>query len=154
MVLYLVQHAEAKQKEEDPARDLTERGRRDLEKVAGFLGKLNLPLAKIFHSGKTRALSTANILAASLNPAKGVVEITGLAPLDSPEDWADRLETMNEDIMLVGHLPHLAKLAARLLCSDEEKNLLNFQMAGVVSLRPDESWQWAVDWMLIPELIP
>jgi phosphohistidine phosphatase len=153
MILYLVQHAEAKRKEEDPARDLTEKGRRDVQKEAGYLGKLNLPLSRIFHSGKTRALSTANILAASLNPAEGIVETIGLAPLDSPEDWAGRLETMDEDIMLVGHLPHLGKLAARLLCGHEEKSPLNFKMAGVACLRRDEARQWAVDWMLIPELI-
>ena len=31
MFLYLVQHAEAKREEDDPARDLTEKGRRTLK---------------------------------------------------------------------------------------------------------------------------
>ena len=37
MVLYLVQHAEAKSEQEDPRRDLTEKGRLDLESVAHHL---------------------------------------------------------------------------------------------------------------------
>ncbi len=152
MVLYLVQHAEAKPEEEDPTRDLSERGRRDLQKVAGFLGKLNLPVSRIFHSGKTRALSTANLLAASLHPANGVAETAGLAPLDSPETWAARLKTMDEDTLLVGHLPHLAKLAARLLTGDEQNSVVNFKMAGIVCLRREKNL-WAVDWMMVPELI-
>jgi len=152
MVLYLVQHAEAQREEEDPARDLTERGRRDIQKVAGFLGKSRLAVSQIFHSGKTRALSTANLLAITLNPSKGISETTGLAPLDSPEIWAGRTEKMDEDIMLVGHLPHLGKLAARLVTGDEQKNVINFKMAGAVCLRRNENKEWAVDWMIIPSL--
>lgn len=153
MILYLVQHAEAKREEEDPARDLTDRGRRDIQKMAGYLGKFNLRVGRIFHSGKTRALTTATILAASLHPELGISEAPGLAPLDSPEIWAGRLEPMGEDVMLVGHLPHLAKLAARLIVGDEHKNVINFQMAGVVCLRRNENRQWAVDWLIIPELL-
>jgi phosphohistidine phosphatase len=152
MILYLVQHAEAKREEEDPARDLTEKGRRDIQKVAGYLGKFHLPVSQIFHSGKTRALSTANLLAGSLHPAKGVEATAGLTPLDDPEIWAGRLYQLAENIMLVGHLPHLAKLAARLIVGDEQKNVINFKMAGVVCLRR-ETRQWAVDWLIIPELI-
>ncbi len=152
MVIYLVQHAEAKREEEDPARDLTAKGRRDVQKVAEYLGRLNLPLSRILHSGKTRAASTAGLLAASLHPARGVAADEGLAPLDNPEIWAARLAVQSEDIMLVGHLPHLAKLAARLLTGDPQKNVVNFQMGGVVCLRR-ENEAWAVDWMIIPELI-
>jgi len=152
MVLYLVQHAEAKREEEDPARDLTEKGRRDIQKVAGHLGRFQLPISRIFHSGKTRAQSTANLLAASLPPVQGVEAAAGLAPLDDPEIWAGRLEQLDEDLMLVGHLPHLAKLAARLLVGDEQKKVINFHMAGVACLRR-EARLWAVDWLIIPELI-
>ncbi len=153
MVLYLVQHAEAQREEEDPSRDLTEKGRSEIQKVADFLGRGKLAVRRIFHSGKTRAVSTANILAAALHPAQGVEAAEGLAPLDSPESWAARLGEVDEDIMLVGHLPHLGKLTARLIMGDEQKNAVNFQMAGVVCLRRNDVGQWAVDWMVIPELI-
>jgi phosphohistidine phosphatase len=153
VILYLVQHAEAKREEEDPARDLTEKGLRDIKKVADYIGKCNLAVSQIFHSGKTRALSTANVLAASINPTRGVSETTGIAPLDGPEIWAGRIEKMGEDIMLVGHLPHLAKLAALLIIGDKEKSVVNFKMAGVVCLRRNETRQWAVEWLIIPEII-
>jgi phosphohistidine phosphatase len=153
MKLYLVQHAEAKREEEDPARDLTDKGRRDVQKVADLLGKLNLTVGQIFHSGKTRAQSTANLIAASLKPPPPVLAAPGLAPLDSPGIWAERIEQMDEDIMLVGHLPHLGKLVARLIIGDEQKSLVNFKMAGVLRLGRNETKQWAVDWLIIPELI-
>jgi phosphohistidine phosphatase len=36
---------------------------------------------------------------------------------------------------LVGHLPHLARLAAMLISGDKERSVINFQMGGVVRLR-------------------
>ena len=153
MFLYLVQHAEAKREEEDPARDLTEKGQVDIESVAHHLKRLNVQVRQIFHSGKTRAKSTANVLARHLKPATGVSEAPGLAPLDDPEIWAGRIAKTDEDIMLVGHLPHLAKLAAILMSGDKERSVVNFQMGGVIRLRRIEVGQWVVDWMLVPEIL-
>ena len=153
MILYLVQHGKAKREEEDPTRDLTEKGRIDIEDIAHHLKRLNVQVRQIVHSGKTRARSTANILAAHLMPPAGASEAPGLAPLDDPEIWADRVAKMDEDILLVGHLPHLARLAARLMTGDEERMVINFQMGGVVRLRRMEAGQWAVDWMVVPEII-
>jgi len=153
MFLYLVQHAEAKSAEADPARDLTEQGRGDITRVAQYVGRLPVAVSRILHSGKTRALTTAEILAASLKPPRGVSSTDGLAPLDDPGVWADRLTGLAEDVMLVGHLPHLARLAARLTCGDQEKTVVNFKMGGMVCLRRMEGNQWAVEWMLIPGLM-
>jgi phosphohistidine phosphatase len=55
--------------------------------------------------------------------------------------------------MLVGHLPHLARLAARLTCGDQDKMVVNFKMGGMVCLSRLEGNQWAVEWMLIPALM-
>lgn len=153
MLLYLVQHAEAKSKEEDPARDLTEKGRRDTERVARYLKRLPVQVSHIFQSGKTRAHSTAQILAEQIQPVAGVSEAPGLAPLDDPEIWAARLADLEEDTLLVGHLPHLGKLAAFLMSGDKDKSLVNFQMGGVVRLRRQEAGNWAVDWMIVPDIV-
>ena len=153
MFLYLVQHAEAKREEEDPGRDLTEKGRLDIESVAHLLKRLNVQVRQIFHSGKTRAQSTANVLARHLKPPAGVSVAPGLAPMDDPEIWAGRIVEMDEDFLLVGHLPHLGRFAAILMCGDKEKRVINFQMGGAVRLRRMETSQWAVDWMVVPEII-
>jgi phosphohistidine phosphatase len=154
MLIYLVQHAEAKKEEEDPARDLTEKGRRDLARVADQAGRLKLAVSQVFHSGKTRALTTGEILAAALRPAKGISATTGLAPLDDPRIWAERISQMDEDVVLVGHLPHLARLAALLICGDQGKGVINFKMGGMVALRRGDAGSWAVEWMIIPEILP
>jgi len=59
MRLYLIQHAKAKPKQEDPACPLSEKGREDIRKVAGFLkGYTQSPIREIKRSGKTRAEQT------------------------------------------------------------------------------------------------
>jgi phosphohistidine phosphatase len=153
MFLYLVQHAEAKSAQEDPGRDLTAKGRIDIENVSHYMKRLNVQVQQIFHSGKSRSQSTAHVLAQHLHPAAGVSEAPGLAPLDDPVIWADRIAQLDEDILLVGHLPHLARLAAILLSGDKERSVVNFQMAGVVRLRRMVGAQWAIDWMVVPENI-
>ncbi len=154
MRLYLVQHAEAKSQEEDPNRDLTEKGRADIGKVAKYLEGLDLKVSRIFHSGKTRARTTAEILAASLKPAKGVAETDGLAPLDDPGIWAARVSDLAEDLVLVGHLPHLARLAGLLLCGEAEKSAVHFRMGGIVCLSRADAGPWGLEWLLVPEVLP
>ncbi|RLD16037.1 MAG: phosphohistidine phosphatase SixA, partial [Caldiserica bacterium] len=60
MRIYLVQHAEAKPKEEDPERPLTEKGVLNAKKVAEFL-KGKIKPSCIYHSDKLRAKQTAKI---------------------------------------------------------------------------------------------
>jgi len=152
MRLYLVQHGEAKPAEIDPSRGLTPKGIQDATKVAEFLSKTDFEVYDIFHSGKTRAQETASILAAHIGVKQGVFDAEGLLPNDDPSIWANRLSSLTEDTALVGHLPHLAKLANRLLCDDPKSPIVNFRNAGVVCLaRAYEGW--SVDWIIIPDII-
>ncbi len=153
MILYLAQHAEAASEAVDPTRDLTEKGRSDIEALAHHLERLGIQVSQIFHSGKTRAASTAHILGKHLKPAAGISQAPGLAPLDDPQIWGDRLATLNEDTMLVGHLPHLGRLAGLLMSGDQDRNTINFKMGSVVRLARQENGHWAIDWMLIPDMI-
>jgi phosphohistidine phosphatase len=152
MLLYLVQHAEAKSEEEDPERSLTEKGLQDIKKVASYLARLNIKVDEIFHSGKKRALQTAEVLAKNLKPKKGVSTKDGLAPLDDPQIWLERLSELEEEVMIVGHLPHLSKLASLLLTGDKEKPIVTFKNAGLLCLKRSGN-NWSVEWMITPDLI-
>jgi|UniRef100_A0A7V6A2U6 phosphohistidine phosphatase len=153
MFLYLVQHAEASSEAEDPRRDLTQKGRMDIEAVSHHLKRLRVEVKQIYHSGKTRAHTTANILAEHLQPPAGVAEAQGLAPMDNPDIWAERLAKMDDNIMLVGHLPHLGRLAALLMSGDKERPVINFQMGGAIRLQRLAGGQWTLDWMIVPNII-
>ncbi len=153
MNLYLMQHGEAKSEEEDPSRPLSEKGASDVRKVASFLSSgSGIKIESIFQSGKLRAEQTAGILEEYLRPPKGSSQRDGLAPMDDPAVWAKRLETEIPDILLVGHLPHLARLASLLLCGMPDRSVVNFHMGGMVCLKKTEG-MWSLDWMIIPEML-
>lgn len=155
MRFYLVQHAEAKRKEEDPERALTDRGREEARRVAAFVTRhADVAVARILHSGKTRARQTAEIFAEALRPSRGIAQREGLAPLDEPLVGARELAEAEENLMLVGHLPHLARLAGLLLCGSTERGPVAFRMGGVVALRRDEEGMWALRWALVPDVVP
>lgn len=154
MKLYLVQHAESKLKEEDPSRPLSEKGWEDIRKMAKYAEKyLRIQVKQIVHSGKLRAKETAEVLAEHLHSVKELMATEGLEPLADSKVWKNRLDEATEDIMVVGHLPHLGKLAAHLLTGDESKEVVAFRMGGIVCLERDESGRWAVQWMITPEII-
>ena len=153
MNIYLVRHADAKKEEEDPSRPLSEKGLQDIKQIVLYLSRLNIKAGKIFHSGKLRAKQTADVLFENLRPVKGISEADGLAPPDDPLLWVERLKDMPDGIFLVGHLPHLAKLASVLLCGDAGKNIFLFRTAGIVCLKRDEAGAWYLQWMLTPDVV-
>ncbi|MBS1113243.1 MAG: phosphohistidine phosphatase, SixA [Nitrospirae bacterium] len=153
MFLYLVRHADAKNEEEDPVRALSEKGIQDITRIASYIWQLNLKVLGIFHSSKLRAKQTAEILFEYLKPLKGLSEVDGLSPLDNPDVWAARLRGIHEDAVLVGHLPHLARLASLLLCGSSEKNIVTFRTAGVICLERDDAGAWSLQWMLNPDIV-
>lgn len=153
MFLYLVQHADAKREEEDPTRPLSKKGLQDINRVASYVSNLNIRVYKIFHSNKLRAKQTAEVLSENVKPIKGVSEVEGLAPLDNPDIWAERLKDIPDDVILVGHLPHLGKLSSLLLCGNADKNVVSFKMAGIVCLKKNDIGEWSLQWMITPEIV-
>ncbi len=153
MKLYLVQHGEALSKDIDLDRPLSEAGREDVERLASFLaGKVRV--ARVLHSGKVRAWQTAEILAASLVPDLKVEEFGGLSPNDPVEPFVQHVEEWSEDLLVVGHLPFMAKLAIRLTAGADENSIVAYRPGSIVCLETDNETGWKVQWMIRPELLP
>lgn len=152
MFVYLVQHGLAASKEEDPARPLTPAGRDEVVRMARAVAAVGARPASILHSGKKRAAQTAEIFAEHAGPAHGIHAADGLDPGDAPQRAAERLRQAGEPLMLVGHLPHLARLVGLLVAGDPAREVVAFRNAGVVCLERGESG-FAVRWILVPELL-
>lgn len=153
MLLYLVQHAEAVSEQEDPARGLSDKGSADIIKVAAFIAGMSIRVKKICHSGKTRSIQTAQVLADFIKSEEGIQPAEGLAPRDDPGKWFAMLQDSKDNMMLVGHLPHLGRLSSQLLCGDRERNLIDFKMGGVACLKRSGDGVWSLQWMVTPEVI-
>ena len=153
MKLFLVQHGEAHTKEVDPDRSLTDRGLEDVDRLADFLGKADIRVERVIHSGKLRASQTATRLAAAIAP--GVEpETSGLInPKDNPKAFDWQSGSWDKDTLIVGHLPFLARLVSHLVIGDENRPITAYRPGSVVCLAPDEDERWMVDWMIRPELL-
>ena len=151
MRVYLVQHAEAMSKDQDPDRPLTELGRQHAEWVADVAAKMGVEVEQIRHSGKTRARQTAEILGVGLAPVESIEGVSGLSPLDDVVPVAEELDRAAEPVMLVGHLPFMERLAGHMLTGDADQAVIDFINAGLVCLSKDDG-PWQADWILTPEM--
>lgn len=151
MRLYLMQHGEAVEKETNPERPLSARGRRDVERVATFLAAAGVRIPTIWHSSKTRARETAEILAMFVHA--NTAEQTGLNPDDDIATVVHAIRASDEDLAIAGHLPHLALLAAELLRTKGKAAPVLFQRGGIVALERNGDKTWQITWMIVPELI-
>ena len=84
---------------------------------------------------------------------KGAVQRDGLAPKDDVKPVAKDAGRAEADLMIVGHLPFLSRLAARLLTGKESPQPVAFQKAGVVCLAREGDEPWKLTWMITPELL-
>jgi phosphohistidine phosphatase len=155
MKLYLVQHGEAVPKEVDPERPLTDSGRGAVRKMATYIAQYtDTRIDTIYHSGKTRALQTAEIFARELGLSDKIKEGKELNPQSQPWGWVEKLSDVRENLMIVGHLPYLKRLASLLVCQDDSKKCVEFRQGGVVCLERDESGIWSILWIIVPPIIP
>jgi len=151
MKLYLAQHAEAKTEEQDPERSLTPKGRKDALLVAQAVKDLDLRIDQIRHSGKKRARQTAGIFGQFFSPKQGVDESPGLGPVDDVKSVGDEVTAGNKNLMLVGHLPFMERIAGYLITGDPDHKVIDFHNAGLVCLKR-ENEAWYVDWIITPEI--
>jgi len=103
------------------------------------------------HRGKLRAEQTAEILARYLG-MDHAEPVPDMEPMADPGIWSAHLEAMYEDVILVGHLPHIGRLASLLLAGNPEQSVVLYQPGAVLCLKREEG-AWHVDWMLTPALL-
>lgn len=119
MELYLIRHAHAGNPDRwsgpDALRPLSERGRRQAERLAALLRGLGFAPDALLTSPKARALQTADIVGLELGRKPTVVEV-----LAGPFDLSDLASITAgagdpERPALVGHDPDLSQLASVLV---------------------------------------
>jgi len=156
MKLYLVQHADALSKDTDPARPLSEQGLRDAVNMAAFLHGAQVTVDEVVHSGKLRAAETADVLAKAVWPGNTPETLPGLAPNDGTDHLCNTAMAAGGDLMVVGHMPFMGRMAARCLSSQETGALVAFEPGSVLCLaRQDEGAPvaWALEWFVKPRML-
>jgi phosphohistidine phosphatase len=119
MNLYIVRHGIAEEGGDGPdeERALTAKGAARMEQAARGLRRLKCRPARVLTSPLVRAEQTARIVAEVLCPRAPFVMCEQLAPGAPVGALLEELADVAEDsVLLVGHNPDVARLAARLLC--------------------------------------
>jgi phosphohistidine phosphatase len=152
MALYLVQHGKSLPKDVDPDQGLAEQGVAETKRIADVAASYGVNVSQIKHSVKTRARKTAEIFASTLKPAKGILEVVGLKPLDDIVGFAAAIDP-DENTMLVGHLPFMERMTAYLVTGSAEKPIFKFQNSGIVCLKKNpDIGSWVIVWTLMPNI--
>ena len=158
MRLYLCQHGNALPKSDDPNRPLSDQGSKDVNRMASFLARSRLSLAGVVHSGKLRAQQTALIYSDVLGAGRLVHECAyPISPNDPIEPlYKALLETaqIEDNVMIVGHLPYLNLLLSKLVAGDEAANCVQFEPGCVVALEKQANQTaWMIQWVMRPSLL-
>jgi phosphohistidine phosphatase len=149
MDFYLARHGEAVADLIDPERPLTQAGRESVQRVASLAAEKGVRITVIYHSGILRAGQTAEIIARYLTPDDGVRTMPGLHPEDDPALAAAELAVARNPLMLVGHLPHLNRLASLLSCRDPDKKAIDFAPA-TIACYGRAGTLWTLNWTIAP----
>ena len=152
MAVFLVQHGKNLPKDKDPEKGLSPEGQSDVRRIAEVAHGYGVTVKKMLHSGKKRARQTAEIMAELLRPAEGVTDAEGLGATDDVAAFAKKI-SVKDEVMLVGHLPFMEKMAAYLVSGDPDRPVFKFQNGGIVCLDyyPDTS-DWVIKWALMPQI--
>lgn len=158
MKLYLMRHGEAAFKGDDPKQGLTSQGKLAIERLAKKLAdrrvhqttKQEMNIEQVFHSEKTRAQQTAEIMTNIIAPEVTPLCRENLKPNDHPEKLLTELETWTRDTLITSHLPFIPGLLA-LLTKDQP--VVSFDPGTIVCLIK-EGANWRLDWVDRPEEYP
>ncbi len=148
MSLYLVQHGKCLPEDVDPERPLTGEGTADVKRIAEVAAGYGIRVDRIIHSGKLRALQTAEIFAQKMLPPEGVSQSEGLKPNDDVSLF--KADT-GANTMVVGHLPFMERFASFLVTGSPEKRVFKFQNGGIVCLDVVDN-DWVIKWALMPDI--
>ena len=142
MKLYLAQHGKAVDKQVDPKRPLSDQGEFEVSNVANYLKQSEVDIKSIYHSGKTRAEQTADIIANVLQISK-LEQLDGINPNDDIEPIVDTVNSWNADSMIVSHIPFLPRIVAALLTGNLSAESSSLP-GNIVCLERDDQNNWSL----------
>lgn len=155
MKLCLVRHGGAGPDEVDRERPLSEKGRRDVARLAEALAGRGLGAQRAYHSGRRRARETAEALEGSLVAAGAISARPGLDPNDPVEPLVTEIAAWSEDTVVVGHLPFLGLLLERLVSESGDGDGIRFHAGTAVCLERGgagaQKGAWSILWAEHPE---
>lgn len=154
MKLYCVRHGEAQPADQDPQCGLTQQGKQDVKAVALYCQQLQLHIPHLIHSAKLRAKQTAQIFVDELRIEQSQSTDHLLQAEAEVAPLVEMISCWDQDTMIVGHLPFMAKLVSALVLQEATLfPLVQFPPGTVVCLEQFEQARWIIHWVLRPDMV-
>lgn len=153
MKVYLVRHGDYVMDTTQQLDVLTEQGIAEVNAIVNMLKPLNIHVANIFYSNKNRAQQTAELLSQGISSGTLPTIRQGLNPNDDVSMIASEISAVDEDWMLVGHLPFMGRLASQLILGNENKEIIAFLPGTMACLEQIDTERWVINWVLSPNLL-
>lgn len=120
MNIYLLRHGEAEPRDHDDAgRQLTHRGKGDLQNIAHQFAKRGIELDRCFFSPYVRTTQTAAVFLAHLNSSLKPEPAPVLTPENRAREVIAFLDTLSDEhVLLVSHNPLVSEVLALLTNGD------------------------------------
>ena len=141
-----MRHGQAASPQIDPQQGLSSEGRAEVERLAKRLAGQDVQFSQIFHSEKTRARQTAEIMARILAPDITPQLRAGLKPNDDPRLLIAELNRWQQDTLIASHLPFVPGLLAELTGQAQNMGLVT----GTIICLVKEAGSWKILWMESP----
>ncbi|MCX6904667.1 MAG: phosphohistidine phosphatase SixA [Verrucomicrobia bacterium] len=163
MNIYLLRHglaavALSQKIEADRKRPLTAKGRKKMRKIAEAMKAMGLAFDLILTSPCLRAKETAAIVAKGMDAQEHIELMAELSVEAMPQAALDKLRAMHflpENLLLVGHEPHLSGLISLLLAGSprlrltmKKGGLCKLSLGSLKHGRPA-----TLEWLLTPKQI-
>jgi phosphohistidine phosphatase len=161
MEIFLLRHGQAVQRgtpgfEDDAARPLTPKGRKQLKRVTRAMVAMGLEFDLLLTSPLLRARETAEVVATVLKVGKRLQTCEALSADREPAALIralQRLKPVPESLLLVGHEPFLSRLISQLVTGGPDLEM-DFPKAGLCKLKL-EKWHAGkcarLAWLLTPQ---
>jgi phosphohistidine phosphatase len=160
MLLYIIRHAWAEERDEDAFPDdehrpLTKEGRKRFRKLVKALAERGFAPVEIATSPLVRCVETAEIIAEVVPSRPQVTLVEALSPgskLDALIEWTR--QRAGGDVAWVGHAPDVGRLTAALI--GDPYSAIRFTKGAVAAIefdRPPAPGQGELAWLVSAKLV-
>ncbi len=149
MELYLLRHGRPNPELVDPQKGLSPEGQAEIGSLGKLIKPLEISVSEIWHSGKTRARQTAELISSYLEVKSGIFEKKGLNPADRIEPIVGQILAHKRDLMIVGHAPFLLYLSSLLLTGDPNRAALDYS-TGTLGRLSYANGRWSLGLLVKP----
>jgi phosphohistidine phosphatase len=160
MIIYFLRHASAGQKQfsnpaNDEKRPIDKIGEAQSHDVGRALAYTGVTASVIISSPLTRAIQTADIVAAEIGYEEKVLREDALRPEASFEQFKALLNRYKDkpSIMVVGHDPSMTEFVNRVLSGGGPLAAIEMKKGGVAKVEKELRRPAVLRWLITPKLV-